>query len=182
MPAPSANWDAPAWQLAETLRVTHFPWEDSGHRPNVQARALYDSEALYIHFRVEDQYVRAVAEKFQDSVCVDSCVEFFVSPLADSEAYFNFEVNCGGTMLLHRCPSLAEKAAGRATDGGRQRCRRCNNSDRALNAKDRRSRNNGRNDLDAQKVSSDVRTVYGLLWLPNTASGRSVARQFLQMC
>ena len=116
MPAPSANWDAPAWQLAETLRVTHFPWEDSGHRPNVQARALYDNEALYIHFRVEDQYVRAVAEKFQDSVCVDSCVEFFVSPLADSEAYFNFEVNCGGTMLLHRCPSPAEKAAGRATE------------------------------------------------------------------
>ncbi len=116
MPTPSANWDAPAWQLAETLRVTHFPWEDSGHRPNVQARALYDSEALYIHFRVEDQYVRAVAEKFQDSVCLDSCVEFFVSPLADSEAYFNFEVNCGGTMLLHRCPSPAEKNAGRATE------------------------------------------------------------------
>ena len=77
MPAPSADWNAPAWQGAETLRVTHFPWEDSGHRPDVQARALYDRDALYIHFRVEDQYVRAVAKKFQDSVCVDSCVGVF---------------------------------------------------------------------------------------------------------
>ena len=180
MPAPSANWDAPAWQLAETLRVTHFPWEDSGHRPNVQARALYDNEALYIHFRVEDQYVRAVAEKFQDSVCVDSCVEFFVSPLADSEAYFNFEVNCGGTMLLHRCPSPAEKAAGRATedvsDADGATIQIAHSMPKIVDP-----RNNGRNDLDA-RVSSTVRTVYGLLWLPNTASGRSVARQFLQMC
>ena len=116
MPAPTADWNNPAWQGAETLRVTHFPWEDSGHRPDVQARALYDRDALYIHFRVEDQYIRAVAKKFQDSVCTDSCVEFFVSPLPDSEAYFNFEVNCGGTMLLHRCPSATEKASGRATE------------------------------------------------------------------
>ena len=31
-----------------------------------------------------------------------SCVEFFVSPIPDSQAYFNFEVNCGGTMLVRR--------------------------------------------------------------------------------
>ncbi len=119
VPAPSADWSAPVWQTAETLRVTHFPWEDSGHRPDVQARVLYDDQALHVHFRVEDQYVRAVAERFQDSVCLDSCVEFFVSPLPDSEAYFNFEVNCGGTMLLHRCPSASERAAGRTTENVR---------------------------------------------------------------
>ncbi|MFT5087469.1 MAG: hypothetical protein ACI906_001577 [Candidatus Latescibacterota bacterium] len=117
MPTPSADWDAPSWQEAETLAITHFPWPDSGHRPRVQARALYDAVALYIHFRVEDQYVRAVAENFQDSVCLDSCVEFFVAPLTNSDAYFNFEVNCGGTMLLHRCLSSAEReAGGRAED------------------------------------------------------------------
>ena len=77
---------------------------------------LYDERALSIIFRVEDRYVRAVAECFQDSVCTDSCVEFFVAPLPDSQAYFNFEVNCGGTMLLHRCPSAAERAQGRETE------------------------------------------------------------------
>lgn len=115
--SPGANWDHPFWQGADTLAVTHFPWEDSGHRPVVQARLLYDSAWLAILFRVEDQYVRAVAEKFQDGVCTDSCVEFFVSPLPDSQAYFNFEVNCGGTMLLFRCEPGTETRPVTAEDG-----------------------------------------------------------------
>ena len=113
---PDADWERPQWQAAETLEITHFSWEDSGHRPRTQARVLYDERALSIIFRVEDRYVRAVAERFQDSVCTDSCVEFFVAPLPDSQAYFNFEVNCGGTMLLHRCPSVAERTQGRETE------------------------------------------------------------------
>jgi len=111
--SPDADWARPEWQSAETLEITNFPWKDSGHRPRVQARALYDEQSLAIIFRVEDRYVRAVAERFQDSVCSDSCVEFFVAPLTGSQAYFNFEVNCGGTMLVYRCPSPEERAQGR---------------------------------------------------------------------
>ncbi|MDP6702631.1 MAG: carbohydrate-binding family 9-like protein, partial [Candidatus Latescibacteria bacterium] len=92
--APDADWDRPQWQAAEILAITHFPWADSGHRPRVQVRALYDERALALIFRVEDRYVRAVAERFQDGVCTDSCVEFFVAPITGSQAYFNFEVNC----------------------------------------------------------------------------------------
>ena len=101
--SPDADWHHPLWPGADTLAITHFPWEDSGHRPGVQARLLYDDAWLAVIFRVDDQYVRAVAQEFQDSVCTDSCVEFFVAPLPESRAYFNFEVNCGGTMLLYRC-------------------------------------------------------------------------------
>jgi hypothetical protein len=51
---------------------------------------------------VQDRYVRAVAETHQDSVCGDSCVEFFFTPVEDlSKGYFNLEMNCGGTMLFH---------------------------------------------------------------------------------
>ena len=110
--SPDANWERPEWQAAETLEVTLFPWKDSGHRPRVSARLLYNDEVLAIIWRVEDQYVRAVAQNFQDSVCTDSCVEFFVSPLVDSDAYFNFEVNCGGTMLVRRCSSQTERESG----------------------------------------------------------------------
>jgi len=116
--SPDADWDRPLWQNAQALEVTHFPWEDSGHRPRTQARLLYDAGFLAIIFRVEDQYVRAVARQFQDNVCADSCVEFFVSPLTDSDAYFNFEVNCGGTMLLYRCASRDETLTVAAEDGG----------------------------------------------------------------
>ena len=115
--SPDANWERAEWQSAETLEVTHFSWADSGHRPGVRARVLYDERFLAIIFRVEDRYVRAVAQNFQDSVCSDSCVEFFVAPLPDSDGYFNFEVNCGGTMLLHRCVSETERDAGQRTVG-----------------------------------------------------------------
>lgn len=111
-----ADWQRPEWAAAEELSVTHFPWEDSGHRPGVKARLLYTDRVLAVIFQVEDRYVRAVAQRFQDSVCTDSCVEFFVAPLPGSDAYFNFEVNCGGTMLLHRCPSAEERGAGRGTE------------------------------------------------------------------
>lgn len=114
---PRADWKHPLWQDAQSLEVTHFAWEDSGHRPRTQIRLTYDADYLAIIFRVEDQYVRAVAERFQDSVCTDSCVEFFVSPLTESDAYFNFEVNCGGTMLLYRCESRNDTMAVSAEDG-----------------------------------------------------------------
>ena len=74
--APDANWERVEWRDAETLEVTHFPWPDSGHRPRAAARVLYDDRFLAVIFRVEDRYVRAVAENFQDSVCLDSCAEF----------------------------------------------------------------------------------------------------------
>lgn len=110
---PQADWESPQWAAAQTLQITHFPWKDSGHRPRVMARLLCDEQALGVLFRAEDRYVRAVARKFQDSVCTDSCVEFFVSPVPGSTAYFNFEVNCGGTMLVYRMPSPEERRAGK---------------------------------------------------------------------
>lgn len=60
---------------------------------------LYDNRNVYGLFQVKDQYVKAVAEKNQDQVCRDSCVEFFVKP-ANAERYFNFEMNCGGKPAL----------------------------------------------------------------------------------
>ena len=111
--APDANWSRREWQSAETLEITCFSWEDSGHHPKTEARLLYSDTHLAVIFRVEDHYVRAVAQQFQDSVCTDSCVEFFVAPVPDSLAYFNFEINCGGTMLLYRCLSPEERAEGK---------------------------------------------------------------------
>ena len=116
LPSPRADWTA-VWQQADTLQVTHYPWPDSGHRPKVQARLMYDKARLGVMFHVEDRYVRAVAQRFQDGVCRDSCVEFFVSPLPNSLQYFNFEVNCGGTMLLYLCPGPEERAAGKSSVG-----------------------------------------------------------------
>ena len=110
---PGAGWDGPAWTDAETLEIANYRWEDSGHHPPTAARVIYDDDYLAIIYRVEDQYVRAVARKFQDGVCGDSCVEFFVAPVSGLDAYFNFEVNCGGTMLVRRMVAEDEKADGK---------------------------------------------------------------------
>ena len=110
--SPDGDWERSEWQDAETLEVTHFSWEDSGHHPKTEARLLYNDTTLAVIFRVEDHYVRAVAEQYQDGVCRDSCVEFFVAPVAGSDVYFNFEVNCGGTTLLHKNPPPDDRASG----------------------------------------------------------------------
>ena len=112
---PTADWDHPLWATAETLEIALYRWEDSGHHPPTRARALYDDEHLAVIFRVEDRFVRAVAEKFGDPVSADSCVEFFLSPfpMTATNAYFNFELNCSGILLLRRCSSTTERAWGR---------------------------------------------------------------------
>jgi hypothetical protein len=102
---PDAVVCSPLWARTPVAEVANYPWPDSGHRPRTRARLLYDDTWLAVRFDVEDQYVRAVAQAFQDPVCRDSCVELFVSPDPASPAYFNFEMNAGGVMLLRRCGS-----------------------------------------------------------------------------
>ncbi len=104
-PALDGKWDGPAWRKADTLAITHFlprsteDLPDSGHRPVAKARVLYDDAGLYVHFRVEDQYVRSIATEYRGKVWEDAAVEFFVQPKLH-RGYFNFEINCGGTLLL----------------------------------------------------------------------------------
>lgn len=95
------NWDKPAWTGIEPLVINQHMGSPPDHRPRIMAKVAWDDQALYVIFRVEDRYVRAVARQFQDPVCKDSCVEFFFTPGAGlGLAYFNLEVNCGGTMLF----------------------------------------------------------------------------------
>ena len=95
-----APWDSPVWNNAVELKLEYAFERSSAHRPDTRIKMQYDDQYIYGLFQVKDQYVKAVAEKNQDSVCYDSCVEFFVKP-AGVERYFNFEMNCGGTILLY---------------------------------------------------------------------------------
>jgi len=96
------DWDKAAWKPVEPVELTRFMGKRPDHFPRTRAKVLYDDEALYVIFRVEDRYVRAVAAKHQDAVCLDSCVEFFFVPGPDaSRGYFNLEMNCGGTILFN---------------------------------------------------------------------------------
>jgi len=97
-PAPAL--DAADWPGALSLDIAHFHAKSSDHRPRTRVSLQHDGEAIYVKFDVDDRYVRAVARQDQDMVCRDSCVEAFLEP-APGKGYFNFEFNCGGTLLLY---------------------------------------------------------------------------------
>ena len=88
------------WAAANVLKVDNFRPEGSEARPETVCRVLYDANGLYLRYSVKDRWVKCVAQKYQDSVCEDSCVEFFVEP-AGGKGYLNFELNACGVMLLY---------------------------------------------------------------------------------
>jgi len=96
----SAEWDSPVWAHAVTQKLEVVFDKSTGHHPDTEIRMVYDDNGIYGLFQVKDQYVRAVQKADQGQVCTDSCVEFFVRP-AGEKKYFNFEMNCGGTLLLY---------------------------------------------------------------------------------
>jgi len=101
-PEINAVWDKMPWSGIEPIQIKQFMGDKPEHFPFTQAKVAYDNTAIYVIFRVEDRYVKAVAGKNQGPVYLDSCVEFFFSPEDDiKEGYFNLEMNCGGNMLFH---------------------------------------------------------------------------------
>ena len=80
--------------------VTNVNWpEGFPYRPRMEFAAAHVGDALLLHYRVEEQSVRAVAMHDQDSVWEDSCAEFFCMPAPDG-LYYNAECNCAGKLLL----------------------------------------------------------------------------------
>ncbi|MBI2441688.1 MAG: carbohydrate-binding family 9-like protein [Lentisphaerae bacterium] len=99
-PSLKGCWEEPAWQNAPTAQLRHFLAQSKSRHPKVAAKAVYQDDGIFVFFKVLDKYVRCVQTSYQASVCKDSCVEFFVEPKAGG-GYFNFEINAGGTLLLH---------------------------------------------------------------------------------
>ena len=78
------DWNKSVWQEVQAIELTHHMGDRPKHFPIVRAKVRCDSANLYVIFRVEDRYVRAVATEHQGSVWEDSCVEFFFTPGAHS--------------------------------------------------------------------------------------------------
>ena len=95
-----ADWDKPQWQKIQPLDIALYMGDKPKFMPKAQAKVLYDDNYLYIIFRVSEKCAKAVEINNNGKVWEDSCVEFFVTPDGDiSKGYFNFEINCIGTIL-----------------------------------------------------------------------------------
>lgn len=77
-------------------------WPEYPYAPKASFRVAHSDEVLAVMFEVEERNVRAVTMDDNGPVWEDSCVELFVADPAD-EGYFNFEMNCIGSVLAaHR--------------------------------------------------------------------------------
>lgn len=96
-----ADWNKKQWQGVKSQKLKNFMGPKPEHFPDTEFKMLYDDENIYVIFKVDDNYIKATAKAPQEKVCCDSCVEFFFTPGQDiSQGYFNFETNCGGTILV----------------------------------------------------------------------------------
>jgi hypothetical protein len=98
-PQLTGAWDLPAWRDANVAEINSFHSKSGGHHPRADAKVLYDDDGLYVIFRVQDRYVLCTRTEHQTLTSKDSCVEVYFQPFPD-RGYFNFEMNCGGALLL----------------------------------------------------------------------------------
>jgi len=78
--------------------LAHQNWVPGGGT-KVTFSIRHDGSSIYLYYEVKEKEVRAVNTAINSSVWEDSCVELFLSLEAESENYYNFEINAIGTVL-----------------------------------------------------------------------------------
>jgi hypothetical protein len=97
-----ADWAKPQWKNIKPVEIASYMGDVPGFQPLVQAKMMYDNNNLYVIFLVRDRFIRCITKDINGPVWEDSCVEFFFAPDNNfPERYFNLEINCGGTPLMH---------------------------------------------------------------------------------
>ncbi len=98
----TGEWNSPEWVKLNHIELDNFMGSIPLFRPVVRARTGYDEDNLFLIFRTEERFTRCITTEINGPVWRDSSVEFFFSPdIKFPERYFNLEINCGGTPLLH---------------------------------------------------------------------------------
>ena len=96
------DWDKQQWKNIESAEITNYMGHVPPFRPVVNIKMMYDDKDLFVIFKVRDRFVRCITNEINGPVWEDSCVEFFFAPDHNfPERYFNLEINCGGTPLMH---------------------------------------------------------------------------------
>ena len=100
---PSSAADVPALLDAagvsfQAIGTVDWP-ADYPYAPCAEFRLAATPDAFLLHYRVQEETVRALAGADNGPVWEDSCVEFFCSPVSDG-TYYNVECNCAGTLLI----------------------------------------------------------------------------------
>ena len=89
----------PQWHTVPALDISwHYKTDPCGI--SAQAQVCYDDSALYVRLSAVEKYIRAEHMGPLGEICEDSCLEFFFSPIAGDQRYFNIESNPNGALYL----------------------------------------------------------------------------------
>lgn len=78
--------------------IQYVNWKEFPYKPEVDFQIAHDNKHIFIHYRVEEEYVKAQYVRINEAVWEDSCVEFFIS-FDGGVHYYNIEFNVLGTGL-----------------------------------------------------------------------------------
>lgn len=91
--------DAPRWEAVPAVPLHHAPWL-TPNAVRAWAQLCHNEDTLFLRMEAEEPEIRATLTGPLEQVCNDSCLEFFLAPLADDSRYLNFECNPLGTLYL----------------------------------------------------------------------------------
>ncbi len=81
-------------------RLTSYHWEASvSYRPKTYCKIGLIGNNLFAQLKCYEENPKTVFENRDDPIYKDSCLEFFVKPLADNKNYINIECNSKGAFL-----------------------------------------------------------------------------------
>ena len=78
--------------------MDNVPWKSHPYKPSASFTISYGPDCLFLKYFISEKQIRAAEEAPNSPVWQDTCVEFFVS-FNDGAHYYNFEINCIGTIL-----------------------------------------------------------------------------------
>ena len=95
-------------QSAAKVLISTINWPDEfSYMPSTAALVARDSTHIVLLYQVRGLDIRATVMEDNEMVCADSCCEFFVNDPNDG-TYYNFEMNCIGTMKAAKRKSRQE--------------------------------------------------------------------------
>jgi len=89
-----------AWNLANVANVDKINWPEFPCPYKTTAKLLYNENGIYIQLETDEKPLLARFTNQNDTICCDSCMEFFVRLNENDPRYINFEFNPFGTMYM----------------------------------------------------------------------------------
>lgn len=88
------------WEKANEAYVSVNRWQEYTKAPTTTVKLLRGPHGISVLMHTDERELRAVCDKQNGDVYLDSCMEFFFKPDNLDTRYFNFELNPKGIMHL----------------------------------------------------------------------------------